>query len=293
MLATALAAATAIAMLETQLLHARTYENAAARAQADAVARAAGHWAAAVLHQDDPAIDHAGEAWARRVPPFFAERGEVAGAMTDEQSRFNLNNLVRDGTASAHDAAILARLLRLAGQPPELVDALVDWIDPDSTPTGAAGAEDAWYLARDPPYRAANRPLTEVGELARVRGFTPQIIAALAPFVCALPVPTRVNLNTAHPLLLRALVPTLDGDEAAALSAARLRQPYGSREDFLRALGTPPAVPVDDDLDVRSRWFSASATVRMERVAVRYRVLLARPADGGFPRVAAVRPEPW
>ena len=291
MLAIALASTIAIGMIDTQLLRARAYENAAARAQADSVARAAAHWAAAILAEDDRAVDHLGEPWARRAPPFFAERGEVQGALADEQARFNLNNLARAGVASPRDVLILQRLLQSLGLPAGLADALADWLDADAVPTGTAGAEDAYYQSLEPPYRTANRRLTELGELARVRGFTPQVVAALAPYVTVLPVESRVNVNTADALVLRAIVPSLGPEETRRVIETRRQRPYRTREDFIRDLSEPPAAPVDADLDVRSRWFSAAATIRLERTTARYRVLLDRPEGGGFPLVVASMPE--
>jgi general secretion pathway protein K len=291
MLAVAIASTAAVAMLDGQLLRTRAYENALARAQADAVAVAAARWAAAILADDDRTVDHAGEAWAQRAPVFLAERAQVAGAIADEHARFNLNNVVRGGTASPRDVLILQRLLQSLGLPLELADALVDWIDDDAVPSGNAGAEDAYYAGREPPYRPANRRLAELGELARVRGYTPQAVAALAPHVTALPVETRVNVNTASVRVLQAVVPSLGPDEAQHVLESRRSQPFRSREDFIRSLATPPAAPVDADLDVRSRWFSAEATVRLERAQARYRILLDRPELSGHPRIAAVVPQ--
>jgi general secretion pathway protein K len=291
MLAIAIASTAAIALVDAQLLRARSFENAAARAQADAIGRAAAHWAAAVLDEDDRTVDHLGEAWARRLPPLPAERATVAGALSDEHARFNLNNLVREGAASPRDVLILQRLLQSLGLPAHLADALVDWMDADSEPIATTGAEDAYYVALDPPYRPANRPLASLGELARVRGYTPAVLAALGPYVTALPGDARVNVNTASAPVLRAVVPSLGAEDALRIIETRAQRPYRTREEFLRELAEPPAAPVDTDLDVRSRWFSADATIRLDRVAVRYRALLDRPERGGFPVVVAVVPD--
>jgi general secretion pathway protein K len=291
MLAIAIATTTAIALVDAQLLRARAYENAAARAQADAIGRAAAQWAAAVLDEDERAVDHLGEPWAHRLPPLPAERATLQGTLADEQARFNLNNLVRDGVASPRDVLIFQRLLQALALPPALADALVDWMDADAEPGGTAGAEDAFYQALDPPYRPANRRLAELGELARVRGFGPATVAALAPYVTALPAESRVNVNTAPAAVLRAVVPSLGAEEAQRILETRAARPYRTREDFLRDLAEPPAAAVDSDLDVRSRWFSAAATIRLDRTVVRYRALLDRPERGGFPMVVAVVPE--
>src|SRR5262245_63973373 len=99
----ALATSTASYILWHQSLWLRQVENLTARAQADALARAAAAWAAAILAEDDPAIDHLGEIWARRMPPFPAEHAELSGAIADEQAKFNLNNLAGEGGANARE----------------------------------------------------------------------------------------------------------------------------------------------------------------------------------------------
>ena len=99
-LVVALATSTAAYILWHQSLWLRQVENITARAQADALARAAAAWAAAILAEDDPAIDHLGETWARRMPPFPAEHAELAGSIADEQAKFNVNNLAGEGGAN-------------------------------------------------------------------------------------------------------------------------------------------------------------------------------------------------
>jgi len=70
LLVVALATSAATYILWQQSLWVRQVENLNARAQADAIARAAAKWAATILAEDDPTIDHLGENWARRMPPF-------------------------------------------------------------------------------------------------------------------------------------------------------------------------------------------------------------------------------
>ena len=277
-LVVALATSTAAYMLWNQSLWIRQVENLAARAQTDALARAAASWAAAILAEDDQAIDHLGEPWARRMAPFAAERAELAGAISDEQGKFNVNNLVREGEASTRDLVAFQRLLAALGIPASLAEAVIDWLDPDDEVTAPNGAEDQHYLALEPPYRAANRPLVELGELMRVRGFSAEIVARLAPFVTALPEATPVNVNTAPREVLQAIVPTLSAQDAQRLVETRAKRPFASREEFQRALpGTrTAAAPIDVQIDVRSRYFRADATVRLGRVIAGYRCLLAR-----------------
>jgi len=55
------------------------------------------------------------------------------------------------------------------------------------------------------PYRAANLLMQSVDELRLVRGFTPEIVEKLRPWITALPQPTEINVNTASKDVLGAL----------------------------------------------------------------------------------------
>jgi general secretion pathway protein K len=286
-LVVALATSAATYILWQQSLWVRQVENLTARAQADAIARAAASWAATILAEDDPAIDHLGENWARRMPPFPAEQAQVAGAMLDEQAKFNVNNLAREGGVAPHDFVAFQRLLGALGLPAELAEAVVDWLDPDGEVMQPNGAEDPYYLALDPPYRTAGRRVVDLGELARVKGFDAGILARLAPFVTALPEETQVNVNTAPVQVLQALVPGLSADEMARVVDQRKTKPFQSREDFLRALSRPSSGSVGTQIDVKSRYFSAEATVRLGRVEVAYRALFQR-RDRRLPALVAL-----
>jgi general secretion pathway protein K len=276
-LVVAAATSTAAYILWHQSLWLRQVENITARAQADALARAAAAWAAAILAEDDPAIDHPGEAWARRMPPFPAEGAELEGAIADEQAKFNVNNLAGEGGANPRELVAFQRLLGTIGLPAALADGVVDWLDADDGVTPPNGAEDPHYLALDPPYRAANRRIAELAELARVKGFDAGMVARLEPFVTALPAPTPVNVNTAPPAVLRALLPGLGPEELARIVERRRNQPFASRDEFVRALPPRAAGDADAQIDVRSRFFRAEATVRLGRVTTGYRALFERP----------------
>ncbi len=280
-LVVALATSTVSYMLWHQSLWVRQVENLVARTQADAIARAAANWAAAILAADNRTIDHLGEAWARPIPPLAAESAQLAGTVADEQAKFNVNNLVQDGgAASPADVVAFQRLLVLLGLPPELAEPLVDWLDADDAVTAPNGAESAYYLALDPPYRAANRRVVDLGELVRVKGFSPEILARLAPYVTALPVATPVNVNTASAVVLQAILPTLSSAQAAAIVQNRIERPYPDPATFLRELGQTKGVTTTAQIDVKSRFFSSEVSVQLARVTVAYRSLFDRGDQG-------------
>lgn len=152
-------------------------------------------------------VDWEGEDWAQ--PTSFAlDQGTMTGGVVDLQGKFNLNNLVRlDGTRDEVPYKQFQRLLVALDLDASLADAVVDWIDPD-TSAEFSGAEDDAYTGLLPPYRAANFWFTSVSELRAVRGFEPQVVEALVPHLAALPKgakPSVINVNTATPAVLMSL----------------------------------------------------------------------------------------
>lgn len=279
MLVVALAATTASFMMWQNHLWLRQIENLDAQAQARWNARAAINWGRAVLEEDKREVDHSGEQWAALPPPFDAEGGEVAGEMRDAQGLFNLNNLVRDGKISQGDVVILSRLMILLDIDPNLINALVDWMDADSEISQPGGAEDMQYLALDPPYRAANRSLSEVNELYRIQGFNQDSIERLTPFVTALPEPTTINVNTAPAEVLAALCAGLQLADARTLAEKRAKAHFKDRAEFRKQLAEGIQLR-DEDYNINSHYFTATARTRQGRVRAAYQALLERPAAG-------------
>jgi len=215
----AMAAMAATAIMITQSTWSRATELTADHVQGQLLIQAGADWARALLAYDRRSnnVDHLGEPWAMRLPAMPVENGELTGYIEDQHSHFNVNNIVKDGKLNVAQYEIFKRLLAILKLPPALADTLVDWVDADNE-TQPQGAEDAYYLALDPPYLAANRPLLDVDELALVSGFNENVRARLRPFVTALPRFTAVNPNTATPEVLAAVI---DGLRCAAKANAR------------------------------------------------------------------------
>jgi general secretion pathway protein K len=229
-------------------------------------------------------VDHLGEPWALRLPPVPVDNGELAGRIDDQQGAFNLNNLVRNGAASPAHLIQFRRLLEILDLPDTLADALLDWLDADSEPQPQGGAEDAFYQGLQPPYLAANRALTDVAELAQVRGFDGGVRARLRPFITALPRATALNVNTASPEVLAAVVSGLDLDDARALIARRDQAYFRNLTEFLAQL-PPGAVAQGNDVTTASQHFLASVRVTIGEAQARGAALLVR-NSAGWPAVA-------
>lgn len=281
----ALAALAATAIMVTQSTWTRQNELAADHVQAQTLIQVGVDWTRALLSDDrrTTSVDTLGEPWALRLPPIPVENGSLAGHIEDQQGRFNLNNLVKDGKPNPAQIAHFQRLLSILRLPPALADALVDWIDADSEVQAPGGAEDAFYLALHPPYLAANRPLIDIAELALVRGFDDGARLRLRPFVSALPAFTAVNVNTAPPEVIAAVVDGLDIDGARALVEQRARSYFRDRTDFLNRI-PKDGVPAIEDIAFSSDYFMVQLRVTIGDAQARSAALLAR-TDANWPTI--------
>ena len=200
------------------------------------------------------------------------DEGGLRGTISDLQGRYNINNLglsqlVAAGAGGAQtgstgyqgEKALFTRLYVLATggdayQGEQLADAIRDYIDTDSEPTGSGGGEDADYLGMDPPRRVPNQPLQSVSELLSVRGMTPDIYAKLAPNLSALPELTQVNVNTATPMLLQSLTPQ-PGADIEKFATERLQEPAESTADFNKRVQLGSGAVTAGMISVSSSYF--------------------------------------
>jgi general secretion pathway protein K len=257
----ALAAIAAAAMLASQSTWARHAELAAEHVQAQALVHAGVDWARALLSDDRRVsnVDHLGEPWALRLPPVPVDNGQLAGQIDDQQAAFNLNNVVRNGVVSPAQLAQFHRLLEILGLPDALAGALTGWLRP--------------------PDPAPARTLVDVAELALVSGFDAAARTRLRPFVTALPRFTAVNVNTASPEVLAAVIEGLDLDGARELAAQRSRAYFRNRADFIARLPAG-AVAGGNDVATSTDFFQASVRVTIGAAQARGTALLAREAAG-------------
>jgi general secretion pathway protein K len=283
LLIVALATVMATYLAQQQQLWQRQVESQFDRAQARRLGIAGIDWARAVLADDAQAnsTDNAGEMWALRLPAMPVDNGEVMGVIEDRQGLYNLNNLVRNGISSAPDIVQFQRLLNLLGLPAELAITLADWMDNDSETQSPGGAEDGYYLSLAQPYRSANRPLTELGELSRVKGFNEINIERLRPYVSVLPLSLPVNVNFAPAEVLSAMIPEMSLSDARILVQQRRGKPYKDVNEFNQSL--PRGAAQLNNFSVSSQFFWVTGRARVANSQVTTQALLQR--SGGWPSV--------
>lgn len=238
-------------------------------------------WASRRLEEDarESKYDGLTEEWATELPPLPVEGGSISGRLLDLQGRFNLNSLLtRDGKYDSQAQSRLRRLLEIEDLPPDLTLAILDWIDADNEPAGPGGAEDSAYLALDPPYLAANRPMVVPSELRLVKGIDTQAWKKLEPLVSALPESTPINVNTAPAEVLASLGMSLS--QAEGLASALHESPAERIEDFLLYPEVQEARIGQQGLSVSSHWFRLEVQVEIGQIRLDYRALLHRDEQG-------------
>jgi general secretion pathway protein K len=227
------------------------------------------------------AKDYPAEEWARGLPPLPVEGGMLGGKLIDLSGRFNLNAL----DASNPDAPLarerFARLLVALKLNPNVLPALVDFIDADDDPT-PGGAEDSQYARLEPPTRAANRPLVHVSELKRLIGCDVACYARLEPLIATLDPRTPLNINAAPVEVIVSL--SSEMREAQAKTLALFQQNgYESADMFVARARDLGVSVLPTQLGATSGYFLAEATVLLNGHSQRFESMIDR--SGGSPRV--------
>lgn len=224
--------------------------------------------------------------------------GLAVASVRDGGNCFNLNSvaqglLVNALTTRPSGVAEFVALMEALGieqnQAARVAASLADWIDGDSVPN-PGGAEDADYAKAARPYRTANTLLAEPSELRAVAGVTPQIYAAVRPWVCALPGTdlSPINVNTLlpaqAPLLLMLLPGQIDAQRARAIIERRPAAGWDNPADFWSLLpGAASSGEAGSQVQLRTRWFALDLDVELAGAQVTETALI----DGGLapPRV--------
>jgi general secretion pathway protein K len=256
------------------------------RLTARGLARIGVHWARAILYDDRSrsSADHLGEAWAQNMQPIEMDGATISGHIEDAEGRFDLNSLVVNGKRDAEALAIYARLLGMLDVPAELAQSLADWEDADDETADSGGAENYYYLALAQPYRAANAPLAALDELQWIKGYSPEAIARLTPYVTVLPAPASINANTASAEVLAAAT-GMSLSAAQQFVAGRVGKPLQQAGDLSVRL---PAATGGGRLGVSSRYFIVDGVVRKGAARMHLEALLDRD-NSGWPTIVWLR----
>lgn len=218
--------------------------------------------------------------------------GVISVKIKDLDRKFNINSITPANREIMAQALILMGVD--AGDSSHLINAILDWTDPDNaTQMGSSDTESGYYEQLDPPYRAKNGPFDDITELMLVKGITPAMFygsgqaamlshgsvrrdrlsratgeepiypVGLADLFTTLS-SGLVNINTASPTVMQ-LIPEVDETLAQAIVTARAGldgvegneddMPFRSIQELGRVPGMPPVV-----INQFARYFTTRST---------------------------------
>ena len=206
----------------------------------NAIARSGFNCAMGLLAEDGRSseFDSLNEMWAQseafsEISDSMFTEGRFVVEISDLSGRIQINELVdTNGKVVQAQRELLERFLGSEefGMDPDavinLVDAIKDWIDPDDDVT-RFGAESGYYGALEKPYSCGNAPMEFLSELLLIRGMTKELFygtkekPGIAKYlsVCG---DGRININTAPPLVLKALWEGLDDEMVEEMLSYRM-----------------------------------------------------------------------
>ena len=151
-------------------------------------------------------------------------------------ARFNLNNLA---IGAAPYLSFFANLIQAVdnkmtpAQALQLAQNVQAWMIP--VPANGDGVNP--YASLNPAYQAPHMMMANASELRLVQGITPNLYAALKPYVVALPVKNvPINVNSASPTVLLAL---LNNDRSAVDAVLSYREAYGNFTNVAAFMALP------------------------------------------------------
>lgn len=237
----------------------------------------------------------------------------LSGQMVDAQSMINLNNLAPNGVPVPKEVRVFARLLGNLRLNPSLAQDAAAMIaagtarqnlggNPAQQPaqtldptTGLPRVQDdaANPAQMQPPTVVAPSgppmlAMTQVDDLLAVPGFTPEAVEKLRNLVIFLPqAGTKVNINTAPPEVLAAVIENISTSDAAVIVATRTSASFRNAGDL--ALRLPGIQSVgSSNLGVASDYFLVNGRVKLSRAALQIQALIKRSGRGQAPKTQII-----
>lgn len=263
----------------------RQVENEQSRVQARWLLVSGLDWARLVVRESlrREGTVHQGQLWTIPVQDTRLERpgdnrvAVFSGYIEDEQGKFNLNNVARNGTILPDQVAVLQRLMALIGSRDSLGETLAQQIALTQSVKAVTDPNGAIISEASPPRAPLPRG---VEDLAAMLGVDAPLRRAMMRTLTFLPATTDVNVNTAAPEVLAAIIPQLSLSQARVLTGERDRGNwFNDAADFTNRLSGMGIVPAPASVTATSAWFTATGTVVYERAHLVMRALIQSASD--------------
>lgn len=301
LLLTTLAVAIVASLFWQQQVQVRSMENQRLHLQTKWILRGSLDFTSLILDNFRGQFNSLDEAWTLPVAETrldqYIERDRVegenfeatlAGHVTDASARYNLRNLADASGPVPDQVALFKNLLRNLQLDQSIGDRVASYVSatlPPAAPTGTGTGTGTGNGQPPAPVQRSTvtgKPISllQVDDLLAVPGITQEMVERLRPFVIVLPsgnTLTTVNVNTAPPELLSAMVVNLSISEANTLVAQRKQAPWKNIGDFRNAL-SGRVVTAANSADVKSEWFLVDSRIRLDRAALDAQSLIYRPS---------------
>ncbi|AGP49117.1 general secretion pathway protein K [Psychrobacter sp. G] len=179
--------------------------------------------------------DSTQDIWAKPIPPYTLGTHSVGIEIRDEASRFNINNLYQNGAVDNNALAVLQRLLTQLNLAPDIAIAVLDYQDADSEVYQDGGDESTVYnqqsnssVDNDLP----NQRLVNIDQLQNVKGINAEVLAVLRPYITVVPHYLPINMNTASPVILAALIDGATSQQMQTIVDLREKQVFESIDEI-------------------------------------------------------------
>lgn len=235
--------------------------------QASYVAQSGVEIARALIQEDDPSYDGPDERWTQfEILAYLSHQlfpeGYFTGQIVDESAKFNPNGLIDAyGNVDSKKKNQLERLLTLLRHEPEVIDAILDWLDPDDQ-RRPFGAEREYYTALKAPYTPKNGPFDSLEEMLLIKGFVSSIFygtdvrEGLGKYLTVYS-EGKININTASLPVLMSLSPKVEQAMAQRVLDYRREKPFRRLEDLRSIPGWEAVYPqISSEITIRSDYFS-------------------------------------
>ena len=290
LLLTTLAITIVASLFWQQQVQVRSIENQRFQLQKKWILRGALDWATLILREDarGQKVDYLGEPWAVNLGDTkldqYVENGKLdgeesdatlTGQISDEQSKYNINNLAFNGVIDEKEIAVFSKLLKNLQLDGSLAQKAA--IDIAATQTKFKQDVDG---ETDPANTVESKvqflSFNYIEDLLSVSGFSSEIIEKLKPFVTVLPKKSKINVNTTTAEVLSARLENVSLADAASIIAQRDRAYYRNFNDLKNNFPTLIKDSETDFISCETSYFVVNGKVKLNRSNLEVHALIYR-----------------
>jgi len=280
MLLTTLAISIVASLFWQQQVQVRSMENQRLQSQTKWIQRGALDWASVILRVNYGQYTSLDQVWATPLAETrldqYIERERIqgenfdaslSGQVLDATARYNLNNLAKGGIVEKSQVEVMRSLLTNLRLEARLAVPIAEFVAAGQQLAPVPENTDPTTVVR-PRRSGAPMRLERVDDLLMVPGLKPESVERLRPFVIVLPSSnTDVNVNTASPEVLAAVLPGSSMSEANSLIVQRQRTPWIDVPNF-KLTWKGGVEGVEPRITAKSTYFLVQSRIRLDRAAL-------------------------